>query len=478
MDCTRQPTDRTSPNGLPAFLLAALLLVCTLPAMAQPAGSSDGAATSREAIVLDIEGAIGPATVEYLGRSLAEATRRGAGLVILRMDTPGGLDSAMREIIRDIIASPIAIATYVSPSGARAASAGTYILYASHIAAMAPGTNLGAATPVQLGGGRQPLDRDKDDAGQDKQPTAPADATTAKTVNDAVAFIRGLAELRGRNADWAEEAVRRAASLPAREALARSVVDIVADDLSDLLAQAHGRTVRIGSADHRLDTAGLRPVVIEPDWRTRLLATITHPSIAYVLLLIGIYGIVFEFLSPGAVVPGVIGAICLLVAAFALNLLPVNYAGVGLILLGAALMTAEIFLPSFGILGIGGIVAFVLGSLLVFDRDVPGFALSWPIVAAAAAVSAGTLIIAATAAVRAHHRRVATGDTGLVGMTGEVLTWSDGHGQVHVHGERWSARADVALVPRQRVRVVARERLTLVVEPATETAPENRGRRP
>lgn len=476
MDCTRPLPDRPPSNGFLAVLLAGILGLCAFTAAAQTVETPPEAARSREAIVLDIEGAIGPATVEYLRRSLAEATRREAGLVILRMDTPGGLDSAMREIIRDIIASPIAIATYVSPSGARAASAGTYILYASHIAAMAPGTNLGAATPVQLGGGRQPLDRDKEDAGQDKQPSAPADAMTAKAVNDAVAFIRGLAELRGRNADWAEEAVRQAASLPARQALARSVVDIVANDLSDLLAQADGRTVRIGSTEHRLDTAGLRPVVIEPDWRTRLLATITHPSIAYVLLLIGIYGIVFEFLSPGAIVPGVIGAICLLIAAFALNLLPVNYAGVGLILLGVALMTAEAFLPSFGILGIGGIIAFVLGSLLVFDRDVPGFALSWPIVMAAATVSAGTLIIAATAVVRAHRRRVATGDTGLIGMTGEVLAWSDGHGQVHVQGERWAARADVVLAPRQRVRVVARERLTLVVEPAAETAPENRGR--
>lgn len=435
------------------------VLGCTLPIIAQERQEKP-----REAVVLKVDGAIGPATTEYLRHGFSEAVERGAGLIVLLIDTPGGLDSSMRDIIRDILASPVAIASYVAPNGARAASAGTYILYASHIAAMAPSTNLGAATPVQLAG-RQPFGDSQEPEKDGDHPASPKNALEAKVVNDAVAYIRGLAKLRGRNAEWGEKAVREAASLSASDAVAEDVVDFIATDIHDLLAKADGRTVRVGDQDQRLATAGLAAVEVEPDWRTQFLAAITNPNLAYILLLVGLYGIVFEFINPGAVVPGVVGAICLLVAVFGLNLLPINYAGVALLLLGIVLMTAEAFVPSFGVLGIGGVVGFALGSLLLFDRRVPGLTLAWPVVAAATAVSAGFLIIAMAAAFRAHGRSVVTGDTALVGSPGEVLEWQGSGGLVRVHGERWTARSLSPLARRQAIRVVGRERLTLIVEP-------------
>ena len=429
---------------------------------------------AREAALLDVNGAIGPATTAYLRRAFRAASDRDAALVILRMDTPGGLDAATREIVRDILASPLPIIAYVGPGGARAASAGTYILYASHLAGMAPGTNLGAATPVQLGVGRQPLGgRPRDGGGDDEGDAtdAPTDAHAAKAVNDAVAYIRGLAELRGRNADWAERAVRRAASLPAKEALEQRVIDIVAADPQDLLRQADGRVVRLEHEDMRLETAGLVILPIEPDWRERFLATITDPNIAYILMLIGIYGVLFELAAaPGTVLPGVAGAICLLVGLYALHLLPISYAGAGLVALGVALMVGEAFAPSV-VLGTGGIAAFVIGSLLMFDTGTPGFSLSWQVVAVATAATAALLIFVLAAAVRAHRLRVVTGEGGLLGSPGEVLTWDGQEGHVRVHGERWRARAAGQLAPGQRVRVVARDRLVLAVEPEADRPP-------
>jgi membrane-bound serine protease (ClpP class) len=423
---------------------------------------------AREAVLLDVNGAIGPATTGYLRRGFKAASGRDAALVILRMDTPGGLDAAMREIIREILASPLPIVAYVAPSGARAASAGTYILYASHLAGMAPGTNLGAATPVRLGAGRQPLGNRPRDGGGDEQgdaTEAPAEAHEAKAVNDAVAYIRGLAELRGRNADWAERAVRRAASLSAKAALEQGVIEIMAADLQDLLRQADGRVVRLQQEDMTLVTAGLGVVAVEPDWRERFLATITDPNIAYILMLIGVYGVLFELAAaPGTILPGVIGAICLLVGLFALNLLPVSYAGIGLVALGVALMVAEAFAPSL-VLGTGGIAAFVIGSLLMFDTGTPGFRLSWPVVAVATAATAGLLLVVLAAAIRAHRLRVVTGEAALLGSRGEVLVWAGQEGQILVHGERWQARAAAQLTPGQRIQVVARDRLVLLVEP-------------
>lgn len=429
----------------------------------------------RSAILLDVEGAIGPATTDYLRKGFEAAADRDAALIILRMDTPGGLDSAMRDIIRGILASPIPVVTYVAPSGARAASAGTYILYASQLAAMAPSTNLGAATPVQLGGGSQPLgggDTDDDDKdsedGEGGDATPSTDAPMAKAVNDAVAYIRGLAQLHDRNADWAEQAVRKAASLSAGVALERDVIEIIAIDLQDLLAQADGRTVRLGGGMVTLETGGLEIVTMGPDWRARFLGVITNPNIAYVLMLIGIYGIIFEMISPGTIFPGVIGAIALIIGLFALNLLPINYAGAGLVLLGIALMVGEAFAPSFGVLGIGGAIAFALGSLFMFD-DVPGFELSLSVVLTATAASAALLAVMLAAVVRAHRRKVVSGEPAMIGSTGEVLMWSGVTGQVHLHGERWQARSDQPIATGECVRVIGRDNLVLVVEPETPT---------
>ncbi|HEX2135463.1 MAG TPA: nodulation protein NfeD [Microvirga sp.] len=456
------------PRSRMAKLSAALIFAAAAALTVTPvrlSAAQDTASSSRQAILLDVRSTIGPATTEYLRQGFSAAAERNAALVILRMDTPGGLDSAMRDIIRDILASPIPVVTYVSPSGARAASAGTYILYASHLAAMAPGTNLGAATPVQLGGGRPFGGGSDPEEGKTDGKKAPADPRMAKALNDAVAYIRGLAEIHGRNADWAERAVREAASLSASTALEQRVIEVIASDLEDLTAKAHGRVVRLGQQQVRLDTAGLSVTAVEPDWRARLLATITDPNIAYILLLVGIYGIIFEFMSPGTIFSGVIGAVCLLVGLFALNLLPINYAGISLIVLGIALMTAEAFAPSFGVLGIGGAVAFAVGSLFMFDGDVPGFTLSLPVVLTATAASAALLVLVFAAALRSHRRAVVTGNAALLGATGEVLRWSGDRGEVRVHGERWQARAAASLLPGQRVRVVARERLKLVVEP-------------
>jgi membrane-bound serine protease (ClpP class) len=379
----------------------------------------------------------------------------------------------MRDIIRLILTSRIPVITYVHPSGGRAASAGTYILYASHLAAMTPGTNLGAATPVQIGGGGLPglgrdqdkdKEKDKDRKAEDK--TQPADAMARKAINDAVAYIRGLAEMRGRNADWAEKAVREAASLYAEEALKQGVIEIVAPNTRKMLAEADGRSIRIGEEQRTLRTADLEIVEIEPNWRVRILAAITNPNIAYILLLVGIYGLIFEFMNPGAIVPGTLGAIALLIGLYALNVLPINFAGVALMLLGIALMVAEAFVPSFGILGIGGIVAFALGSLMMFDTDVPGFGIAWQTVAFGTAASAALLLYAAGAVLRAHRREVTTGESALVGRTGQVVTWDGREGVVHLQGERWHAHSEARLAPGDAVRVVQRQDLTLIVEPA------------
>jgi membrane-bound serine protease (ClpP class) len=430
-----------------------------------------GADAAGTVVVLEVTGAIGPATTDYLGRGLAEAREAAAAAVVLRMDTPGGLDRSMREVIHLVLASSVPVIVYVAPSGARAASAGTYILYASHLAAMAPATNLGAATPIQLGGAPTPLGGDKEgEKGKGaEEKGAPKDAGAAKAVNDAVAYITGLARLRGRNAEWAESAVREAASLTAEDALAKGVIELVAPDLEALLAAADGRKIGLEGKEAVLATKGAALEKRPPGWRTRFLAAITDPNIALILMLIGIYGLVFEFMSPGMVLPGVLGAIALLVGLFALNTLPIDYAGAALVLLGLAFLAAEAIVPSLGVLGIGGAVAFVIGVIMMFDFGAaPGFELAPELAIGAGIASAAFFLVVVAAALRARRRAVVTGGEQLVGSLAEVVrTGADG-AWVRVHGEEWRARAAGALLPGERVRVTGREGLTLLVEPAKE----------
>jgi len=439
------------------------LTVAALLAFAPGATLAQGTEPSRIAIVLSIDGAIGPAAAEYVDRGFSEARRLKATVIVLRLDTPGGLSSSMREIIRNILASRIPVISYVSPSGARAASAGTYIIYASHLAAMAPSTHLGAATPVRLGGGIFGGGDNKKD--KNKEATAQPATEEEKIVNDAIAYIRSLAQLRGRNVEWAEKAVREAATLTDNEAKNQHVVELIANDLDDLLRQADGRIVAVDNHDVTIKTSGLTVIDFNPDWRTRLLAIITNPNVAYLLLLAGVYGIMFEFFSPGTYFPGVLGSVALLVGLYALNLLPVNYAGVGLLLLGMAMMLAEAFLPTFGVIGIGGIAAFVIGSLFLFRGETPTFQLSWPVVIAGTTLSGALLIVTVAAVWRSHRRHATTGDMALIGSVGQVVNWADGEGEVQVLGERWHATSASPLKPGERVRIQERRGLTLVIGP-------------
>lgn len=428
---------------------------------------------SQAIFQLTINDPIGPATDDYVKRSLESATRQNASLIIIRMDTPGGLDTAMRSIIKNITSSPVPVVIYVSPTGARAASAGTYILYASHIAAMAPGTNLGAATPVQMGGVSPPgidkgkgTDKEKEQSGK-PAPGSNKTAMQKKIINDAVAYLRGLAQLRGRNQEWAEEAVREGVSLPAEEALKNNVIDIVATDMDDLLNQLDGRVVVIQGKKQKLKTAGLTVNEINPDWRSRLLSVITNPNIAYILMLIGIYGLILEFYNPGSIVPGTVGAICLLLAMYSFQLLPINYAGMALILLGIALMIGEAFEPSFGMLGIGGVVAFVIGSIILIDTDAPGFGIDISVIATFALTSVVLLVFVVGLAMKARKRPVVSGIEELIGSEALVIDDFEQQGKVRIHSENWNAYSESAMEKGQHVKVVGIDGLTLHVEPTT-----------
>ncbi len=442
---------------LAGVLLAAL--VCS--AGAQPANIPSGAIW-----LLQIKDAIGPATSDYAVRGIASANHAGAALIVIEMDTPGGLDGAMREIISAILASEVPVATFVAPKGARAASAGTYILYASHFAVMSEATNLGAATPVQI------VPELPTGPGSDKPPATPT-AMEKKIVNDASAYIRGLAALRGRNAEWGEQAVRDGVSLSATEALDQHVIDYVARDLDDLVDQLEGKSATVGGREVILQIRDAPRHLLAPDWRTELLATLTNPNIVLILGMIGVYGILLEFYHPGATIPGVAGIICLILAGYALHLLPVNYAGLGLILVGLALMAAEAFSPSFGVLGIGGIIAFTIGGIMLFDSDLEAFSIGLPALAATAIVLAGLIILTIQIALKVRRKGVRTGVQSMLGQTGEVLVDIPGvdagatGGQVRVAGEIWKAGADTTLPPGATVRVTAVRGMVLMVEPAT-----------
>jgi membrane-bound serine protease (ClpP class) len=420
--------------------------------------------------VIAIQGAIGPATADFVTEAMETASGRKAALIVLTMDTPGGLSDSMRTIIQSILEAPVPVVGFVFPSGSRAASAGTYILYACHIAAMAPGTNLGAATPIQIGGGL-PLSGDKErqpkkDGDSQEAPASSHDAMTAKMVNDAAAYIRSLAQMRGRNADWAERSVREGASLAVTDALAKKVIDLVAADIDDLLRQLDGRQVAMADKPLTLKTAGLVVETIAPSWRNRLLAVLTNPNIAFILILVGVYGLFFEFANPGTIGPGVVGAICLFLGFYALNLLPLNYAGLGLLILAIALMVAEALTPSFGVLGTGGIIAFVLSATLLFESDIPGFSISWPVIGVTAALSAGALIFLLGYVWRAHRRPVTTGSQAWTGKAAVVLEWSadSGGGRVRCGGERWKAVGPADLKPGEGVIVRSLSGLVLTVE--------------
>lgn len=382
--------------------------------------------------------------------------------MVLELDTPGGLDSATREMVQAILAAPIPVAIYVAPSGARAASAGTYLLYASHIAAMAPATSLGAATPIQIGGGADSEPERKND---DKS-TAPASAAERKAVNDAVSFIRGLAELRDRNADWAEAAVREAVSLTATDALEQKVIDVIAADLPDLLRQLDGRRVTTRSGVVELSTDGLIIEEFTANWRTKLLSVLTNPNVAYFLLLAGIYGLLLEGYNPGAIVPGVVGAVSLLLALYAFQILSVNYAGLALMALGVALIVGEAFAPSFGALGIGGIVAFVSGSILLFEESAPGFEIARGLIGGAAFAAGIVMLLSVGVFMKARRARVSTGVEQLLQEPAIALEDFDTTGFVDIHGERWRAISQTPVVKGQRLRVLSVNGLTLTVAPA------------
>jgi membrane-bound serine protease (ClpP class) len=431
------------------FWIGVLALAC-VHAYAQPA----------PVVALNVAGVISPASAEYIERGLARAEREKAQLVVLTLDTPGGLDTSMRKIVQDVLASPIPVATYVAPSGARAASAGTFILYASHVAAMAPGTNVGAASPVSIGLTPPAAPGDKDD--KKRVP----DTHERKAMQDASAYIRSLAQLRGRNVEWAEKAVTEAASLSAEEAKSQKVIDVVATDANDLRAQIDGRRIVVARGERTLQLAGAPTIAFEPDWHFRVLAIITDPSVAMILMLLGVYGLLFELGNPGLVFPGVMGAVSLLLGLYALHLLPVNYAGLALMALGLAFMIGELFVPAYGSLGIGGIVAFVVGAMMLIDTDLPGFTIPWTLIVSLAIATAVFVFVVVRMAIRARRRPIVSGVTSLVGADGEMLDDATDTGWANIRGETWQVKTDGRVARGQKVRVVAVDGVLPRVAPA------------
>lgn len=481
--------------------LTILLLGLVIPLLG-PARAQETASEVRRptAALAEVTGLIGPAAAHHVSNSIATARESNAEVLILQVNTPGGLVTSMREIVADILKSSVPVVGYVAPSGGRATSAGTYIVYSTHVAAMAPGTNMGAATPITIGGlpelplrrggptdeadEQEPADRDAaqktDESTSKPEPETPAEPEKAKAISDAVAFIRSLAEMRGRNVVWAERAVREAASITAEQAVQTGVVEILARDVTELLALLDGRIVTVGGIERRLATKGIAIELIEPTFMTEVLALLSNPNIAFLLMLIGAYGLIYEFANPG-IGPGVVGVICLVLGLYALNHLPLNYAGLALLTLGVAFMAAEAFTPAFGILGIGGLVAFVIGAAMLVDTDIPEYQLSWTLIGTTAVLSGAVLTLLLGYVWRAQRRPVRSGMETEIGTVGEVVDWQDGEGHVWVHGERWNASGPQALTTGDRVRVDAVKGLTLevtIAAPASELAGKNKENNP
>jgi membrane-bound serine protease (ClpP class) len=441
-------------------------------ATTRPVG--DHPASAGMVAQLALDGPIGPAAAEYFDDASKHAVADGAVAIVLRLDTPGGLSDSMRQIIAGMLACPVPVVVYVAPGGARAASAGTYILFAGQIAAMAPATHVGAATPVSLGGstplplpqiGEQPAIAEKSPA---QAPSADnGDAESHKVLNDSIAYIRSLAQLRERNAEWAEQAVRGAATLTASEAERQHVIDFVATDVSDLLARADGRKVQLGDRTVTLQLKGVSVRDYAPSGRSRFLAIITNPTIAYLLLIAGIVGLFLEATHPGVLLPGIAGGICLLVGLYALQLLPVNYAGLALMALGIGLLAAEAVAPSVGALGIGGVIAFAVGSIMLMNTGVPGYGVNLGVIAGIAVSAAGSLALIVRLVFRARHARQFIGDEALLNEVAELLEpiAAGGEAWASVHGERWRIRCESALPVGARARVVRRQGLLLWVAP-------------
>lgn len=438
------------------------LLFTIIPSVSQAETSS-----SPQVQLLTINGPIGPATATYIERGISKANAEQATLIMIQIDTPGGLDLAMRDIIKSILNSNVPIASYVAPKGARAASAGTYILYASPIAAMAPGTNMGAATPVSLGGvpGTSPDKANPSDA--KNKPANTSSDMSKKIKKDAAAYIHSLAELHGRNTAWAQKAVFEADSIPASKALAMNVIDLIAEDIPDLLQQVDGRSVKVQGQNVVLNTKNSTVTTVAPDWRIKFLNVITNPSVAYILLLIGMYGLFFEFAHPGFVVPGVVGAICMLIALYALQLLPISYVGLGLIFLGVIFMVSEAFIPSFGALGIGGLIAFALGSVMLIDTQIPGYGIPWTLILAVLIANALFFFVLIAMAIKARKRPIVSGREAIIGRSAIANENFEKTGWVKLDGENWRSESDAPIKQGQKVEIYRQDSLTLFVKPVT-----------
>ncbi|MEM9244065.1 MAG: nodulation protein NfeD [Pseudomonadota bacterium] len=466
----------TKNIGSKKLVLNSILVLLCLFFLTGSAETPTPTSTQAIAVQLSVDGAIGPAIQDYISRGLKFAQRQKASVIILQINTPGGLDKSMRKIITDILASPIPVVSYVAPSGAHAASAGTFILYATPIAAMAPGTNLGAASPVSIGGSpstkptpekdTKEKDSEKNKQSDKNQEDNKIDSQTTlekKASNDASAYIRSLAQLHGRNAEWAEQAVRAAASLSAQEALQANVINIIADNPTDLLNKIDGRSVKLSQGTITLHTKNARIVYYHPDWRTKFLAVITDPSIAYLLLMAGIWGLFLEFAYAGTMIPGVLGVICLLIGLYGLQLLPINYVGFGLMILGIGFFIAEIFIPTFGILGIGGIISLTIGSIMLINTDVAHFGISIPLILSVSITTGIFLLLIIYLVIKSHRGAIVSGREKMIGSHGVIEKDYKGQLFARVNGEQWQINNPEQFTPGQTIKVVAIEDLVLTV---------------